>query len=69
MESGRFPHKRRRERDVFFGTNVGGRKAYLVGKYFLFSVFKLFENKENVFSYENKTKTKKMNSLFSTFYI
>ena len=24
---------------------------------FLFSVFKLFENKENAFSYENKTKT------------
>ena len=28
----------------------------LVGRKFLFSVFKLFENKENVFSYENKTK-------------
>ena len=40
----------------------------------MFSLLKLFENKENAFSYGNKTKTnfvktKKMNSLFSTFYI
>ena len=39
----------------------------------MFSLFKLFENKENKFSYENQTKTNFENieneSLFSTFYI
>ena len=29
----------------------------LVGRNFLFSLFKLFENKEKAFSYENQTKT------------
>ena len=33
-------------------------RPYLVGINFFFFLFKLFENKENVFSYENKTKTK-----------
>ena len=32
-------------------------RPYLVGRKFSVSVFKLFKNKENTFSYENKTKT------------
>ena len=40
----------------------------------MFSVFKLFENKENAFSYENKTKTDFENkenefTIFNIFYI
>ena len=37
----------------------------------MFSVFKLFENKENTFSYENKTKTNFENkeNEFTIFYI